>query len=224
VPSWIFVRLRVSSSNVNHVTDEESLLSAIHEAVTIVPYDPAWPLLFETERARIAGLLPELRLEHIGSTAVPGMPAKPVIDCIATVPTMEAADRLVEQLCRHGYTTSAEFNRALGDRRWLMRHAGGRRTHHLHLVLEQSDRLAECVRFRDRLREHADLARRYAELKQQLADSVGPDREAYTAAKAGFIETVLGRGRRVVLPSDPFSPRRSAGGRAESPGESPGAK
>jgi GrpB-like predicted nucleotidyltransferase (UPF0157 family) len=187
-----FVRLPVSSSKGDRVTDDKSLQSAIRETVTIVPYDPVWPSMFEAERARLGGLFPELQLEHIGSTAVPGMAAKPVIDCMATVPSMDVADRLVERLCRSGYTTSAAYNQSLGDRRWLMRHAAGRRTHHLHLVLEQSDRLTTCIRFRDRMREDAGLARRYSELKRQLAESIGVDREAYTAAKADFIETSIG--------------------------------
>jgi GrpB-like predicted nucleotidyltransferase (UPF0157 family) len=107
------------------------------------------------------------------------------------VPSMEVADRLVEQLCNNGYTTSAEFNSSLGDRRWLMRHADGRRTHHLHLVLEGSAHLANAIRFRDALRGNGRLGREYAELKYRLAREFGNDRGAYTAAKTEFIASVL---------------------------------
>ena len=180
----------------DHLSDADtSLQRAINETVTIVPYDPAWPARFERERARLAALflqrLPSLVLEHIGSTAVPGMPAKPIIDCMAAVPSMEAADRLVEQLCLHGYTTSAAFNRSLGDRRWLMRHAAGRRTHHLHLVLADGPHLADALRFRDALRRDERLAHAYAELKHELARTLAADREAYTAAKTAFIAVAL---------------------------------
>jgi GrpB-like predicted nucleotidyltransferase (UPF0157 family) len=169
----------------------DSLTRAINEPVAIVPYDPAWPSRFEAERARLAALFPDLRLEHVGSTAVPGMPAKPIIDCMAAVPSLAVADRLVDLLCANGYTTSASYNQSLGDRRWLMRHAAGRRTHHLHLVLEASPRLAECLRFRDALRADGELARRYAELKERLARECGTDREAYTVAKTAFIAAAL---------------------------------
>jgi len=172
--------------------DDASLQQAIDETITIVPYDPAWPSRFEAERARLVELFRgQLPVQHIGSTAVPGMPAKPVIDCMAAVASMDVADRDVERLCADGYTTSAEFNRTLGDRRWLMRHAAGRRTHHLHLVLHESPHLTDALRFRDALRADGELAKRYAELKQRLAAELGGDREAYTAAKAAFIAAAL---------------------------------
>jgi GrpB-like predicted nucleotidyltransferase (UPF0157 family) len=171
---------------------ESSLNQAIREPIAIVPYDSAWPSQFELERNRLRTLFPRLLLlEHIGSTAVPGMPAKPIIDCMAAVASMEVADQLVAQLCLNGYTTSDEFNRSLGDRRWLMRHAAGRRTHHLHLVLDQSVYLADSIRFRDKLRGHSEVARRYAQLKYELASEFGMDREAYTTAKTAFIVAAL---------------------------------
>jgi len=100
----------------------------------------------------IAGLITtpanNLQIEHVGSTAVPGLPAKPVVDLMATVDSMALADRLIPRLLENGYVTSAEFNATLGDRRWLMRHADGHRTHHLHLVLPDSsawrDTSSEC--------------------------------------------------------------------------------
>jgi|SRR6185437_11137720 len=172
--------------------DRSSSNRAISETVTLVPYDPAWPAMFSLEQARLAELFPgQLILEHIGSTAVPGMPAKPIVDCMAAVASMEIADRLVEQLCENGYTTSAGFNQSLGDRRWLMRHAAGRRTHHLHLVLRGSSYLADSIRFRDALRADAQLARKYAELKEDLARKFAADREAYGAAKSAFVIAVL---------------------------------
>ncbi|MBA3272279.1 MAG: GrpB family protein, partial [Chthoniobacterales bacterium] len=88
---------------------------AVNEPVSLAPYDPAWPRQFDVERARLAELAPEfLAIEHIGSTAIPGLAAKPIIDIIAAVPSMEVADVLVERLCANGYITSADFNRSLG--------------------------------------------------------------------------------------------------------------
>jgi GrpB-like predicted nucleotidyltransferase (UPF0157 family) len=165
---------------------------AIHESLRIMPYRNEWPKQFRAERERLIALAPELlAVEHIGSTAVPGLPAKPIIDIMAAIASMELADKIVNRLCANGYVTSADFNRSLGDRRWLMRHAGGHRTHHLHLVLRDSQHWLECIRFRDALRQDGELAARYADLKQRLASQFGNDRDGYGHAKAAFIASAI---------------------------------
>lgn len=117
--------------------EAESLNRAIHEEVALFPYDPNWPSMFEDERDRLLRLFPGefLAIEHFGSTAVPGLSAKPIIDILAGVDSMSRADALMEPLCHSKYTTSMEFNASLVDRRWLMRWADGRRTHHLHIMV-----------------------------------------------------------------------------------------
>jgi GrpB-like predicted nucleotidyltransferase (UPF0157 family) len=176
------------------VTESESLERAIHEEVTLVPYDPRWPSLFEAEHKRIVRLFPTqfLDIQHFGSTAVPGMLAKPIIDLLAGVESMAVADSLVEPLINSGYTTSAEFNATLIDRRWFMRWANGRRTHHLHIVVFGADEWRRRLRFRDMLRSDAEFAHRYAVLKKELATQHGVDREAYTRAKSEFVLSVVG--------------------------------
>jgi GrpB-like predicted nucleotidyltransferase (UPF0157 family) len=121
------------------VLESESLQLAIHESVQIISYDPGWPEKYELEKDRLLSLFPEafLAIEHIGSTAVPQMAAKPIIDLLGGVRSIAEADLLLPALYENGYTTSVEFNASLGDRRWLMRHAGGHRTHHLHLVIHR---------------------------------------------------------------------------------------
>lgn len=177
------------------MNEEDSLRAAIHEPVVIVPYDPRWPALFIAERDRLIALFGTALgpLEHIGSTSVPGLGAKPVIDIMAGVPSLEVADRLLPELCRNGYTTSAEFNATLLDRRWLMRHAEGRRTHHLHLVVPESEHWQATLAFRDLLRSDAAIRHEYAALKRALAESRGADREAYGEGKSRFIATALQR-------------------------------
>jgi GrpB-like predicted nucleotidyltransferase (UPF0157 family) len=175
------------------MNDHDSLHAAIYEEVTLQKYDPRWPGLFAAERDRLHSLAPQLParlvdIQHIGSTAVPGLAAKPVIDMLAGVESMAAAEALVAPLCANGYTTSVEFNASLNDRKWLMRWAGGRRTHHLHLVVCGGVVWAERLRFRDALRADAALATRYAALKTALAAKHPNDREAYTEAKAAFVQ------------------------------------
>jgi GrpB-like predicted nucleotidyltransferase (UPF0157 family) len=176
------------------MTDEESLEQAIHEQVTLKVYDPNWPVLFAAERSRLMQLLPQiLAIEHIGSTAVEGMTAKPVIDVMAGVATLQIAEALAPALCRNGYTTSIEFNASLDDRKWFMRWADGHRTHHLHVMVHNARPWLDRLQFRDALRSSAELASRYVDLKQQLAGSHARDREAYTAAKTAFVQDVLSR-------------------------------
>lgn len=174
------------------MTDAGSLQAAIHEEVALRAYDPRWPGLFEAERERLLSLFPDdlIAIEHIGSTAVPELVAKPVIDILAGVASMAAARALVGPLCAEGYTASAEFNATLADRQWLMRWAGGHRTHHLHLVVHGGPVWAQRLRFRDALRADAALAARYAALKAELAARHPGDREAYTEGKAAFVRSV----------------------------------
>jgi GrpB-like predicted nucleotidyltransferase (UPF0157 family) len=176
------------------VNDAESLESAIHEEVNLQAYNDAWPAMFVAERDRLLGLLPLsfIDIEHIGSTAVPGLVAKPVIDMLAGVESMVVARSLSAVLLEAGYATSAEFNARLGDRQWFMRWADGRRTHHLHVVVHRGPAWRKRLHFRDALRADPVLAARYAALKAELAVRHPSDREAYTQAKAAFVQSVSG--------------------------------
>ena len=173
--------------------DASSVDRAIHEQIKLAPYEPSWPLAFLAERERLIGLFPSqlLSVEHIGSTAIAGMAAKPIIDILAGVESMAVADELFEQLLINGYTTSREFNSTLPDRRWFMRVASGRRTHHLHVVQFGGVRWQEHLRFRDALRGSATLSQRYSQLKHRLAEQHSGGREAYTDAKAEFVASVV---------------------------------
>ncbi len=173
--------------------EDDSLRRAIEEPVRISPYDPSWPGQFTVEKNRLLDLFPGVfpAIEHIGSTAVPQLPAKPVIDLMAGVRSLAEADAVLPGLCENGYTTSAEFNATLIDRRWLMRHAEGHRTHHLHLVIFEGEEWRRRIKFRDILRTNPGISRQYQELKAKLAETVGSDREAYTEAKSEFIKETL---------------------------------
>ena len=175
------------------MNEQNSLLNAINERVELRPYDPLWTSMFTVERDRLIALFPEsfIDIQHFGSTAVPGLSAKPVIDMLAGVASMSIADSLIEPLCRVGYDTSAEFNATLSDRRWLMKWANGHRTHHLHIVVHGGDEWQLRLRFRDALRADDKLAQQYNLLKNELAARFTDDREAYTEAKATFVEAVI---------------------------------
>jgi len=153
--------------------------------IEIVEYEPSWPAFYIAERERLVSLLPGLRIHHIGSTAVPGLAAKSVIDMIALVDDLEANIAAVVQ--RASYQLPARFNANLVHRRFLCYPTASYRTHHLHLVDERED-LDRCLRFRDSLRSNPKLAVEYAALKRALATRFREDREGYTMAKTAFID------------------------------------
>jgi GrpB-like predicted nucleotidyltransferase (UPF0157 family) len=174
------------------MTDHESLQRAIHEAVALQAYNPQWPVLFELERNRLLNLFPQMiAVEHIGSTAVEGLSAKPIIDMMASVASMQEAKSLVTSLCQSGYTTSPDFNASLTDRQWFMRWGDGHRTHHLHVVVHEGAVWQGRLKFRDALRGNAELAAQYLQLKQRIASEHAQDREAYTQAKTAFVQSVV---------------------------------
>lgn len=156
--------------------------------IRIVEYDDSWQSAYAAERDRLATLLPGIRIHHIGSTAVPGLAAKPVIDMIALVACLDAtATRLT---LRAGYHRPARFNANLRHRRFLCYPTLSHRTHHLHLVDEQQG-VESCVLFRDRLRSNPQLAVEYTALKRGLAERFKGDRMRYTEAKSTFIQHAL---------------------------------
>lgn len=171
------------------MTEEESLRAAINEDVALHLYDTSWPHAFEVERDRLLSLFPAafLDIQHIGSTAVPGLCAKPIIDILAGVKSIAVAEELALPLCQSGYTTSAEFNASLSARKWFMRWENGHRTHHLHLVVHGSSVWQDWLKFRNALRSSPELAEKYLAIKTHLAEIHRNDREAYTDAKAHFI-------------------------------------
>jgi GrpB-like predicted nucleotidyltransferase (UPF0157 family) len=161
--------------------------------VEIVEYDPTWSAAYTAERERLAPLLPAgVQLHHFGSTAVPGLAAKPVINMIALVDDLDAP---IAALVQHGgYQYPLAFNATLTHRRFLCNPGAAYRTHHLHLVDDPGE-LERRLHFCDRLRADPVLASEYMTLKRALAERYRDDREAYTEVKS---ESVKGLGTRVV--------------------------
>jgi GrpB-like predicted nucleotidyltransferase (UPF0157 family) len=151
--------------------------------IEIVEYDSSWPASYDAECERLAPLLPGVRIHHIGSTAVPGLAAKAVIDMIALVDDLDAN---VAAAQRAGYQLPTLFNVNLVHRRFLCYPTATYRTHHLHLVDERED-MDRCLRFRDSLRANRKLAADYVALKRALAARFREDRDGYTKAKSKFI-------------------------------------
>ena len=168
------------------------------DKIVITEYDPNWILLFKQESARIQTVLEGdlvTRIEHFGSTAVPGVAAKPIIDLLVGVRSLvEARQIAVFQLEHLGY---AYWSGNPDPQRMFFVKGlppNSPRTHHIHMV-EPNSILWERLLFREYLRQHAEEAARYAQLKYHLAQRFSSDREAYTMSKAEYVEAVMQKAR-----------------------------
>lgn len=165
------------------------------EEIRIAAPDPAWlnKGIHEVEELK-QRLAPfgNKQIEHIGSTSVPGLPAKPIIDVMAKVPSFDEIERIAEMLEEHRWSYVPPELDGRAYRRFFVRVKNDRRECHLHLMLDNEPRWEQQIQFRDRLREHSEWAQQYADLKVKLALENQDDREAYTAAKTEFIQRVLG--------------------------------
>ena len=156
--------------------------------VQIAEYDPAWPERYRALAARAASALGGLALavEHVGSTAVPGLPAKPVIDLDVVVRPQDL-QQAIQRLAGLGYVHRGELGI---PGRHAFRPPPGEAKHHLYVCVPGSSGLHEHLLFRDRLRAHPRLAAEYAALKRQLAERHREDPEAYQHAKRTFIDAL----------------------------------
>lgn len=164
------------------------------DEVEIVDYDPRWPLLFEEEAKRLRAILdPSLivGLEHFGSTAIPGLSAKPIIDIVIAVRSLTTAQAtFVDVLRKLDYVYWADNPKK--DRMFFVKGMppfGSKRSHHVH-VTEPHGVVWQRLAFRDYLRAHPEEAETYERLKRRLAGEHAEDREAYTDAKSAYVESV----------------------------------
>jgi GrpB-like predicted nucleotidyltransferase (UPF0157 family) len=181
--------------------------------VRIVDYDPRWPGMYEDERKRIVESAGDwlVAIEHLGSTSVPGLAAKPVIDMVAAVATLDDAKKIIEPLRALGYDYVPEYEVELPERRYFRKGRRGAEgdKYHLHVVELGSEFWLRHLAFRDYLRHHPEAVREYAELKRRLAIKHGTDVDAYTDAKSGFIRGI--EQKAVAAARSPSSPAAERG-------------
>jgi GrpB-like predicted nucleotidyltransferase (UPF0157 family) len=155
----------------------------------LASYAPDWPLLFLAEKAQLCAVLENyiLDVQHIGSTSIPGMPAKPILDIGVAVPNFDEAVVCIPLIEQLGYSYRGECG--IPRRHYFVK--GDPRTHHLHMLEVTSEEWKNHLLFRDYLRSNSEAAQAYANLKQQLATRFAADREAYQTGKESFIQAVL---------------------------------
>ena len=185
-------------------TLEEKIARVVKEEISIVPYDPDWPKRFEEEKRHLEHCFPApliTRIEHFGSTAVPGLPAKPVVDMLVEVPDLEETKAKVAPVLEaQGYDYF--WRPSWGDDvppfyAWFIKRDGnGQRTHHIHMIepdFEHWDRLL----FRDYLRAQPETTQEYGALKLRLASLHANERIAYTRGKTDFVLRVTEEAKRL---------------------------
>jgi GrpB-like predicted nucleotidyltransferase (UPF0157 family) len=185
---------------------EQRIARVMREEISMVPYDPRWPDLFREEKQHLLACLPSdliRRIEHFGSTAVPGLEAKPIVDMLVEVTDLEATRiRIAPLLEAQGYEYF--WRPTQGDTgppfyAWFIKRdpRSGVRTHHIHMVEAGFDGHWERLLFRDYLIQHPEVAREYERLKMELASAHAHDREAYTNGKSQFIADIMRRARKL---------------------------
>lgn len=166
--------------------------------IVVNDYDPMWPIMFAEEESRITAALGRIvmMVEHVGSTAVPGMAAKPIIDLLVTVHDIgEARRSVVAPLEALGYTYFPEYEAWLPDEMFFRKGVPGPWTHHLHLAEPGSPRRDEFILIRDFLRGRPEFARAYGDLKKAVALLFEDDFVGYREAKRPFLGALLERAR-----------------------------
>lgn len=160
--------------------------------VVIVPYNTEWINLFQNESAMIRLVIGDYisSIEHIGSTSIPGLAAKPIIDMLIGVKHLADSPSFIPLLVGLGYHYKPEYEKDLPERRYLYKVEHGRDTFHLHMVEPDTAFFTRHIAFRDYLRTHPATMSAYASLKYDLAQKFGADREGYTDAKTDFIKDV----------------------------------
>jgi GrpB-like predicted nucleotidyltransferase (UPF0157 family) len=187
-------------------TLDKRVQKVIKEHVDIVPYNPQWPALFLQEKNHLLACLPsELigRIEHFGSTAVPGLAAKPIIDILVEVPNLEETKRrvvpiLASQAYEYFWRPSWGNDTPPFYAWFIKRNSEGNRTHHIHMVEPEFEHW-ERLLFRDYLIEYPEVAREYEALKIGLMKKYRNDRVAYTKAKTDFIGAVTQKAKKYYL-------------------------
>ena len=165
----------------------------MEDSIQVVDYDANWSIRFEQEKSQILNALGDavLDIQHIGSTSVPGLAAKPIIDILVGVEELPPSPTHIKALETLGYVYQGEAG--IPGRHFFRK--GMPRTHHLHLVKLGNEVWENQLLFRDFLQHHPDKAKQYEALKRKLAVQFRLDREGYVQAKAPLIEQMLSDAR-----------------------------
>lgn len=164
-------------------------------STAVVPHDPAWAAEFEARAAEIAAVLgPDLvAIHHAGSTAIPGIRAKPTIDVVVVARSLEALDACAGAMRALGYDVRGEMG--IAGRRYFTKNNGTSRTHNVHSFADGNPEIERMLNLRDYLRAHPEEAQAYSRLKEDLSRKFPADITSYTGGKSAFIEEITRRAK-----------------------------
>jgi len=162
----------------------------VKRRIEVVPYDPGWPERFrrEAEQLRTVFGSQVVAIHHVGSTAIPGIKAKPIIDILVVVEDLDQVDRRNAEMAARGYIPKGSFG--IPKRRFFIKGTETERTHHVHVFGLAHPAIRRHLAFRDYLRAHPGRARAYSRLKEELARKFRHDIEGYMAGKDAFIKNI----------------------------------
>jgi GrpB-like predicted nucleotidyltransferase (UPF0157 family) len=161
--------------------------------LVITDYNPEWPRMYEKEKTLILQSIGHIiaDIEHIGSTSVPGLGAKPIVDIMIGLHRLDDAAECIPRLEAIGHTYHPEFEDQVPERRFFRKGPDEARTHHIHMVERSSSFWADRIVFRDYMRTHEEDAMLYLLMKKELAVRFGSNRRGYSDAKASFVAAIL---------------------------------
>jgi GrpB-like predicted nucleotidyltransferase (UPF0157 family) len=171
------------------------MLGLHRHTVEIVDHDPGWAMLAAEACQAVRNACGQLviDIQHVGSTAVPGLPAKPILDLAVAVATLASMPEVIGRLTRISYVYRGDYGDA-GGHLFVAESFPDVRTIHMHVVEYRSDQWRDYLLFRDLLRNNPALREEYAQLKKHLMRVYRNDRESYTASKEDFIRAILNNG------------------------------
>ena len=163
--------------------------------VEVVPYDPNWPMLFQSEAGQLAAILGEevVAIHHVGSTAIAGMSAKPIVDILVEVHHIAKIDGFNNEMLKLSYHAKGECG--IPERRFFVKGGDFSRTHHVHVFQIENLEIVRHLNFRDYMMAHPEEARSYSRLKEELAKKFSDDIEGYMDGKDKFIQAIDQRAR-----------------------------
>ena len=179
-------------------TSRPALLGLKRGELRVSPYREGWKNLFEIEKRDIEKAIGDYikDIQHVGSTSIPGMSAKPILDIAIAVKDFEEARICINPLCDMGYTFKGE--NGIPRRHYFLK--GEPCTHHIHMLEKDSEEWEKLILFRDYLRSHQNTAEEYNQLKRNLSERLQGDRKAYQDAKGDFVEAVIRKSRLITHP------------------------
>jgi GrpB-like predicted nucleotidyltransferase (UPF0157 family) len=160
--------------------------------IHITTYNPFWKNLFEEENKLLSEILKNIphHIEHIGSTAVEGLSAKPVIDIMVGLENFSQIENYIDKICKYDYAYISKYEDVMPFRRFFIKEQNDERTHHLHIVQFESEFWKRHLKFRDHLRKNVDDRNAYEELKKKLAEKEWESGNDYAEAKTEFIRSI----------------------------------